>query len=53
MGVRLARAESGEEDVLELVPTALTSAEPMRICNEVAPRFAKMFELFKTPIPAA
>jgi 3-hydroxybutyryl-CoA dehydrogenase len=40
MGMRFARAESGE-DVLELVPTALTSPETQRICREVAEKLSK------------
>ena len=40
MGMRFTQAGSGE-DVLELVPTALTSPETQRICSEVAGKLSK------------
>jgi 3-hydroxyacyl-CoA dehydrogenase len=51
MGMRFTRTSSGE-DALELVPTALTSPEALRICREVAERLSKNVRVVQDRDPA-
>jgi 3-hydroxyacyl-CoA dehydrogenase len=51
MGMRFTRAESGE-DVLELVPTTLTSPETQRTCREVAEKLSKNVRAVQDRDPA-
>jgi 3-hydroxyacyl-CoA dehydrogenase len=51
MGMRFTRAESGE-DVLELVPTTLTSPETQRICREFAEKLSKNVRVVQDRDPA-
>jgi 3-hydroxyacyl-CoA dehydrogenase len=51
MGLRFTRTSSGG-DVLELVATALTSREALRICREVAERLSKNVRVVQQRDPA-
>ena len=50
MGMRFARTSGG--DALELVPTALTSPETLRICGAVAERLSKNVRVVQDSDPA-